>query len=210
METTSLEKPAQFELLSLKGFHGQIWNPLPRETRASIQGRSWTENCPLSMDELAYLQVDHYTQLGTIEKGELIIHHELASEMLDIFSELFEAQFPIEQMRLIEHFDCDDNRSMAANNSYCFCTRPIVGQRELSKHSYGCAIDINPRVNPYHREGKILPPEGEAFLNRQQNIPGMIQEGSPCHQAFAKRGYTWGGNWPKPYLDYHHFEKPVP
>lgn len=180
---------------------------LPETVRERITGASWTPDCPVRLDELAYLEPRHYNFAGEVLQGELIAHLSVAQELLEIFTELFEARYPIHSLRLIEDFDCDDNLSMAANNSYCFCTRPIVGQSELSRHSYGLAIDINPLQNPYQRGERILPSTGEPYLDRNRDLTGMIQEGDPCQQAFAQRGYRWGGNWEKPYVDYHHFEK---
>ncbi len=182
--------------------------PLPPMIVNRIVGKSWNSDCPVLLKDLAYIQVSHWNMNGQAVTGELIYHKTLIQEIVDIFKELFDNQFPIEKMRLIERYDADDELSMAANNSYAFCSRSITGKPgTYSKHSYGCTIDINPLFNPYVKGDILLPKSAEPFLDRSLPQPGLIVENDVCYQAFAKRGYTWGGNWDKPYQDYHHFEK---
>jgi hypothetical protein len=60
-----------------------------------------------------------------------------------------------------------------------------TGSPELSTHGFGIAIDINPDIAPF---GEI------------SNQPDFIVE------AFTKRGFFWGGEWPMPYKDGMHFQ----
>lgn len=145
---------------------------------------------------------------GVERQGQLIVAKELSGEVIDIFKELYEAEFPIGGIRLIEEFDAEDLRSMEANNTYAFCTRSIAGTRRYSLHSYGVAIDINPVKNPYLVGGKVYPASGYDYLDRQNIRPGMIIPGNACYNAFTSRGWSWGGHWASP--DYQHFEKPLP
>lgn len=194
--------------LSAAEFQSELQTPLSLPIIERIEGKSWNEECPIPLADLAYITVSHWNQEGKILQGELICHKNLASEFVSIFEELFEAHYPIEKMQLIDDYNADDELSMQANNSSAFCSRTVVGYLNIfSEHSYGGAIDINPLVNPFIKGTLILPKEGASFTDRSQEIPGMIQEGDACYQAFIKRGYKWGGDWKK-LKDYQHFEKP--
>lgn len=97
---------------------------------------------------------------------------------------------------------------MEDNNTSVFCSRAVVGWPGVfSEHSYGGAIDINPLFNPCIKGAVIYPAQGASFVDRNQNLPGMIHENDACYQAFTKRGFRWGGHWHS-LKDYQHFEKP--
>lgn len=78
----------------------------------------------------------------------MIVNASIADTVLDIFLTLYENQYPIEHMVLVDEYDGDDENLMSANNTSAFNYRPIAGSSKLSKHSYGLAIDVNPRYNP--------------------------------------------------------------
>ncbi|PID58226.1 hypothetical protein CSB45_03930 [candidate division KSB3 bacterium] len=182
---------------------------IPQELKAVMQKFSWRPGCPVPLEDLVHLSVLHWGYDDQIHQGELIVHRQLAGEILMIFKELLAATFPLEKIRLIDAYQGDDDLSMADNNSSAFNCRLSTGSRKkFSKHSYGLALDINPLVNPYVRKGTVLPPAGRSFLDREQAIKGMIRKGDPCHRAFIKRGWSWGGAW-KNSKDYQHFEKNV-
>ena len=94
---------------------------------------------------------------GLEHLGQLVVRHDLADAMKEIFDALFRVGFPLGSMMPISAFDWDDKRSMAANNCVGFDFRKKTGKEELSRHAYGQAIDINPLLNPYMRDGVILP-----------------------------------------------------
>lgn len=188
-------------------FLGQWWNPLPESVVERIQGRSWNEECPVPLRDLAYIQVTHWNFKSEVTTGEIIYHKNLAREITEIFLELFEANYPIEKMVLIDDYDADDELSMVDNNSSAFCSRAITGKPgTFSKHSYGGTIDINPLINPYVKGEIVLPKGAEKYLDRSLDVPGLIKEGDSCFQAFMSRGYSWGGHWIS-LKDYQHFEK---
>lgn len=160
--------------------------------------------------DLRYVQVPLFGFDGKEHLGELVVHKNVAQEVEKIFIEIFEAQFPIEKMRLIENYGADDTASMEDNNSSAFCYRFAVAKPNiLSKHSFGMAIDVNPLYNPYVKKDLILPKSGTPFANRTIRQKGMVLPGDPCHTAFCKRGWIWGGDWPDR-QDYQHFEKGLP
>ena len=92
-----------------------------------IYGRSFKTDCTTPRSELRYLTVLHVDIEGNIRAGELICHRTIAGELLEIFRTLYDAGYPIERMVLIDRYDADDERSMAANNSSAFNFRFISG-----------------------------------------------------------------------------------
>jgi D-alanyl-D-alanine carboxypeptidase len=76
-----------------------------------------------------------------------------------------------------------------------FAWRPIAGTNRLSPHSWGIAIDLNPRHGAYWRDRKMTGPEVEAM---RHSYPQEIVE------IFEKHGFIWGGKWS--HFDLMHFE----
>jgi hypothetical protein len=182
--------------------------PLQGDFLAKVRKTTWHEGCPIPPDDLRRLTIRYRNFDGHPASGILIVNKDLAAEVQAIFAELFNHGFLIERMLPIEDFDGSDDRSMAANNTSAFNCRDITGVKgKFSNHSWGRAIDINPLTNPYVKGDKVLPPGGRSYLDRTRTYPGGILSGSFIVNAFAKRGWTWGGSWPDR-QDYQHFEKP--
>lgn len=179
---------------------------ITEEILTRIQGKSYPEDCPLSLDTLRYVTVAYVDFEENICRGELIVHTEIAEKILCIFKELLEENYPIERISLIDNYDANDDKSMAANNSSAFCYRVISGTDKLSNHSFGLAVDINPLYNPYIKSnGQVLPEEAEVFADRTLSNPYYLTPDNICVHIFKKYGFTWGGDW-KSSKDYQHFE----
>ncbi len=181
-------------------------SPLDAAVTERMVDSSWTEGCPVALDDLRYLRVTYRTEEGESEVGELVVAADLADEVVTAFAALYDANFPIASMRLVDDFGADDLRSMQANNTSAFNCRFVAGTTSWSWHAYGRAIDINPLVNPYLSNRGVDPPEGEAFLDRTQTVPGMIRDGDAVTSAFADLGWEWGGSWSSA-PDYQHFAR---
>ena len=162
----------------------------------------------VNYDELRYLKVLHIGYDGCPHQGELIVHHTVAKEVLEIFQALYEMSYPIEKMRLMNCYDGDDEWSMTDNNSSAFNVRYVTGDggKKYSKHAYGLAIDLNPRVNPYIKGEIVLPKNGLPYINRDQHALGMIKKDDAVYRLFKQYGWIWGGDW-ETLKDYQHFEK---
>ena len=184
--------------------------PLQEEIIKKMDGVSWKVGSPVTMDHLTYVKVLHWGFDGQSHQGELVVHKDIAKEILEIFQILYKAKFPIEKMRLVDEYKGDDDASMADNNTSAFNYRDVVDSKGvLSKHSYGVAIDINPIQNPYIKGKKISPAAGKSYVNRKKVQKGMITKNDVCYKAFKDRGWTWGGEW-KTMKDYQHFQKSIP
>lgn len=186
--------------------------PISDEVRKRMV-HSWRDDNPVALDDLRHIALNHWGYDGSLHDGELIVHREVAEELVDIFEELFLAQYPIEKMLLIDAYDADDDRSCADNNSSVFCSRPVTGHTSgWSMHSYGLAIDINPLLNPYYnRAFRSVGVIGEEFLDRTLDCRGLIDEEDLCYKAFTSRGWKWGGHWQRERgcVDYQHFYKKI-
>ena len=186
---------------------------VPDAVFARINGVSYHENPNISLDDLRYLRVLHYDPAGEIRTGELLCNQAIADDLLDIFRGLYDANYAIERMVLVDAYGGDDDASMAANNTSCFNYRVIAGSTTPSYHAQGRAIDINPRYNPYvtfaaDGSAQISPENGVPYADREMFFPMKIDRNDLCYQLFTAHGFEWGGDWDTP-LDYQHFEKPV-
>ena len=178
---------------------------------ARMQGRSFPATCTVKRQDLRYLRLLHRNAEDSICQGELVCNKSIAEDLLDIFRQLYEAHYPIERICLIDDYEADDERSMADNNSSCFCFRTVAGTNKLSKHAMGLAVDINTRYNPYVRKGRngrqlVSPENGKKYADRSLPSPYKIVYGDLCHRLFLQHGFTWGGSW-QTKKDYQHFEK---
>lgn len=185
-------------------FETEIWDGLFER----MKGKSFKEDCSVPREALRYIRVLHWGKSG-LTVGEMVCDKSVSQALLQIFKELFEKRYPIEKMLLIDEFDADDERSMAANNSSCFNFRRVPGKEKLSLHSLGIAVDINPLYNPYVRvnpEGVTLcSPEGsQPYMDRKAEFPYKIEEEDDCVATFEKYGFQWGGDWTT-CKDYQHF-----
>ena len=184
---------------------------IPDAIFAKMQGKSWPDNCTLRRSDLRYLRLLHCNADGKPQMGELVVNQKIADKVVKIFRELYDSQYRIEKMHLIDDYDGDDDASMADNNTSSFNFRFVPGTKNISKHSYGLAIDINPLYNPYIpiRNGKphVMPPNGEpyAFNRDTAQFPYKITRDDLACQLFRKAGFNWGGSWPKS-KDYQHFQ----
>jgi hypothetical protein len=180
---------------------------IPAPVAERMRAHSWRAGCPVPIAELAYVQLSHYGTDGAVHTGELVVHRELAAEVIAIFKALFAQRFPVEKMRLTEAYDGDDDRSMADNNPSAFNCRGVPGKPNVfSRHSFGRAIDINPLWNPMLADGKVMPPAGAPFVYQKPPGPGLLRKGDAAVLEFTRRGWTWGGDWTS-MKDYQHFQK---
>lgn len=189
------------------------YTALTDEIKARITGKSYPdtdEPLQIAYEDLAYVHVLHYDFQAQVQEGELICNQSIAQDLVDIFYELYENQYPIEKIRLIDEYEANDEASMADNNTSCFNYRTVPGRTKLSNHSYGCAIDINPLYNPYVRTsgGKelISPDNAVPYADRSADFPYKIDRNDLCYKIFTEHGFDWGGAWNSS-KDYQHFEK---
>ena len=165
---------------------------------------TWRPGCPVEPDELAYVTVTFWGFDDRPHTGELLVDATAADDLVTVFARLYEARFPIEEMRIVTQADLDAPPTGDGNNTTSFVCRPVTGGTSFSEHAYGLAVDVNPFHNPYRRDDLVLPELAASYLDRTSDRPGMITDGDVVVEAFADIGWTWGGDW-RSLEDYHHF-----
>lgn len=165
---------------------------------------SWTEDCPVAVEELRYLTVSHFGFDQEFHTGEIIVNVAVAEDVVEVFRRLHEDRFPIEQMRVTTLEEVDDHPTGDFNETGSFVCRPAVGSTSWSYHAYGLAIDVNPFHNPYLKGDLVIPELASAYTDRDAERMGMIFPGDVVVEAFSDIGWSWGGDW-NTLKDWMHF-----
>jgi hypothetical protein len=157
---------------------------------------TWEEGCPVALEDLSYLTMAFWGFDQEPHTGEMIVHADVAEEIVGVFETLYEARFPIETMEITSRQDLDAEPTGDGNETSAFACRPVTGSTSgWSQHAYGLAIDINPFHNPYVKGDLVLPELAGAYADRSWVRPGMIVEGDVVTDAFDAIGWGWGGRW---------------
>ena len=189
--------------------------------KEAMNGKSYIENPDISYDDLRYIKVLHYNFYHQIQVGELVVNQAIAEDCRQIFVELFQEEYEINSMYLIDrYYEKDQARngeqvdisSINDDNTSAFHYRKIAGTEVLSNHAYGMAIDINPLENPYVKEADLQQTvaspykDYNSYKDRTAQRAHMISKDDACYRIFKSHGFQWGGEW-NGNKDYQHFEK---
>lgn len=183
---------------------------VPTAVRRSMLGRSWQRGC-LPFASLRYVSVNYWGFDGYRYRGHLVVAASAARATARVFARLHALQYPVRSILLPDRFGrhpfgpgADDYASMAADNTYGFNCRYVVGKEDLrvwSPHAGGRAIDINTFENPYVARTGVFPDRW--WLPRTRRHVAVLTARSPATRAFVAHGFAWGGS----YADYQHFER---
>jgi hypothetical protein len=172
---------------------------------ADVLARStWQAGCPVGKDQLRYLTMSFWGFDGKPHTGEMIVNARVAQQVTQVFGKLYQAKYPIEEMRVTARAELTAAPTGDGNGTGAFVCRPVRGQTNWSAHASGLAIDLNPFCNPYSKGELVLPELASAYLDRGRTRPGMIRAGDVAERAFTAIGWTWGGTWRSP-KDLMHF-----
>ncbi len=169
-----------------------------------VDRSSWSEECPVTLEELRYVRVSHHGFDGRAHTGEIIVHVDVSTDVVALFERLYDLRFPIEEMRVIAASELDLPPTGDGNVTTSFVCRPAVNTTRWSEHAFGLAIDINPFHNPYIKDDLVLPELASAYVNRDEVRPGMVT--GEVVDAFAAIGWAWGGDW-NSLKDWMHFSQ---
>jgi hypothetical protein len=176
--------------------------------RERLVGRNWHAGCPVAISDLRVVEVSYRNFRGEVRRGPLVVHEDVADDVVWVFRRLFRARFPIHRIDLPPRYRPPEpeDRFNRRNLSSSFNCRPATGSPgSLSHHSYGWAIDINPLQNPYVLpDGTVLREAVEPYVDRSRTRRGMIHQGDVVVRSFARIGWEWGGDW-HTLKDYMHF-----
>jgi len=194
-------------------YNFNVQNITPKVKNRMLKADSWRQSCPVHLDDLRYINVNHLNFNGQTISGEIIVHKEVADDVVNIFAELYAIGYPIRQMRLVSDFGANDWQSIEADNTSAFNCRPITGnKKKWSKHAYGKAIDINPLENPYiNRKGHISHKASWKYKKRVHSVntpedKALLLKNDKATKIFKNYGWIWGGDW-STIKDYQHFVK---
>jgi poly-gamma-glutamate synthesis protein (capsule biosynthesis protein) len=187
-----------------------------RPVDAHLQDRmrfSHGPRCPVALADLRFLQMRYVGFDGEAHVGEMVVHQDVARDVVRVFRRLYDARWPIRRMRLVDEYRGDDGRSMAANNTSGYNCRRVAASPAWSDHAYGTAIDINPVQNPYLVGSSVRPRNGLRFATVDRSAAarvavGVIHDDDVVVRAFAGIGWSWGGDWTSS-PDYQHFSAPA-
>jgi hypothetical protein len=169
-----------------------------------MTGVSWRPGCPVGLADLRVLTVPYVRFDGRERTGRLIVHEDVAADVLAAFRRLHATRFPIRRVTPIDAYGGSDFRSIEADNTSAFNCRFVDGTRRSSEHAYGRAIDVNPIENPYVSGGRTSHAASRTYVDRSRRRPGMAFEGGALVRAFDAIGWEWGGRW-SAVKDYQHF-----
>jgi hypothetical protein len=177
---------------------------IDRQTRQLMTGSSWRKGCPVGFDELRLVRITYWGFDNEPHRGRLVIHRRWADEIVEVFRSIYDSDFPIRRVRLVDNYGADDLESMKHDNTSAFNCRYVAGTTTWSMHAFGKAVDINPVENPYVDGSHVSPPNGEPYADRSDVRPGMVYERDIVWRAFHSIGWEWGGTW-RSAQDYQHF-----
>lgn len=198
--------PDRLPMLPGAGYQARIDEPTP----AVLARSTWAPGCPVGARELAWIRLTFWGFDSRRHTGELLVHQEVARDLVEVFGELYRARFPMEELRITTKAERDAAATSGptgdGNNTGAFNCRPTTGGSSYSQHAYGLAVDINPFQNPYLKGDVVLPELARVYTDRSRQAPGMIHAGDAVVRAFARVGWEWGGAW-RTLKDWQHFSR---
>lgn len=185
---------------------------LDDEILSRITGTTYSaDQSFITPEDLRYVRVLYKDFSNSPTVGELIVNQTLASDVEEIFYDLYMHDYQIEKMILPDAYGGDDELSMSNNNTSSFSMRFSDGVSLWPhEHALGLAIDLNPLYNPFVMTSGtsqyVSPESGTPYADRSNLRPHMISTDDYAYQVFTAHGFTWGGTWTER-TDYQHFEK---
>lgn len=185
---------------------------VPAVLENEMLGTTWHEGCPVAIADLSLLRFNYWGFDGEVKRGPMVVNASVAGDVLWVFGRLFEAGFAMKRVGLARAFheqrwedDPDTRRSVTASFNCRVVVTPDGPGDEFSQHAYGLAVDVNPLQNPFVRsDGWVHNRFAEPYVDRSQELPGMVHDGDAVVDAFAAIGWAWGGRWSGD-KDYMHF-----
>lgn len=194
-------------------FAGRI-RPIPSTLAREMRGTTWKPGCPVPIRDLRLLRFNYVGFDGEVKRGPMVVHADVAADVLWVFGRLFEARFPIKRVALAREFVPEDFEAQISSRrsvTAAFNCRPVITPGgpvdRVSQHAYGLAIDLNPVQNPYvTADGFVRNRMSRPYVDRSKDLPGTIHEGDAVVRAFEAIGWSWGGRWSGD-KDYMHFSR---
>ena len=170
-----------------------------------LKRSTWYKGCPVNPSQLAYIRMTYWGFDNKTHMGEMLINASVAKDIVGVFHKLYDARYPIEEMRVWSTAEMNAPPTGDYNITDSYTCRPVATKKTgWSMHAYGLAIDLNPFQNPYKNGSLVVPELSGAYLDRTKRLPGMVHHGDLVWKAFHDIGWGWGGDWSS-LKDYTHF-----
>jgi hypothetical protein len=165
---------------------------------------TYRSGCPVGPSGVRMIRLTYLGFDKKYHRGEIVVRHSAVTDVTEVFRKALHAKFPIRQIHKVDRFRGSDVRSMERDNTSAFNCRHVTGNpSRLSQHSYGNAVDVNTRENPYVTGSRVYPATSRTYLDRGDVRKGMLTRKSAIPQEFARRHWFWGARWAHP--DYQLF-----
>ena len=164
------------------------------------------------IDKIALINIDYRGFNDQIYPGQIIIHKDLVHSIRKIFKRiLLETKFPLTSLFPISMFN--ENSPSKVNNSGAFEWRFVFNSDEISDHSFGAAIDLNPLINSwkevhsikFHKDPRVRKNSVKFCYDSKRR--GTLRANSDVVKIFKEEGWKWGGDWENS-KDWMHFYRP--
>ncbi len=172
----------------------------PKQFAATLKAKGVP---PAIAKRLALVKVKYRGYDGKTYTGQIVVHESMEASITRIFERILtETKFPIHSVIPVsdKQYSWSDQTSVKGNNSSGFNYRLVSGSHEVSDHTFGSAIDINPLINPWVKAGT-------KNRNYDPATEGTLHAFSKVVKIFKKEGWKWGGDW-KNSKDWQHFYRP--
>ena len=148
-------------------------SPIGGPLRATMTGISWRPGCPVGLRDLRVVTARHFGFDGRMRTGRLIVHRDVATDVVTVLRRLYAARFPIRRMVPVDAYGASDFRSIEADNTSAFNCRYVEGTTRWSR---AC-------VRPSNR----LQPDREPLRQRRADV-------TPCERAVRRPDAVPAGN----------------
>ncbi|MCQ2492636.1 MAG: M15 family metallopeptidase [Lachnospiraceae bacterium] len=185
---------------------------ISEELFEKMKGKSFSDDCIVAREDLRCVHVMHNNFEGMPQAGEIVCNRVIAQDLLEIFKELYDEGYQIDQIRLMDEYEGDEERATKDDNTFCFNFSFIPDTMKATTHGLGVAVDLNSLYNPYVKEENwktiVKPATAVKYIKRSKNFQHKIDETDLCYKLFIEHGFEWGGSW-KDHQEYMHFELPA-
>ncbi len=148
---------------------------------------------------LVLVDVNFRGHSGDIYTGQIVVHKYQQGSIRRIFKRIIlETDFRMTSVIPLSRFDWD--QTMRFNNSGGFDWRLVKNSLEVTDHLWGGAVDINPLINPWLKNGT-------ANYYYDSKVRGTLLKSSAVVKIFKEEGWKWGGDWEHS-KDWQHFYRP--
>lgn len=162
---------------------------------------------PVLVDDLILIRFIHWDFNGKDKVGQIVLHRNITGAFIEIMKIAYDIQYPLTQAVILDDVAIKGNYrlSLETNNTSGFHSGKDASGMGLSKHAYGLAIDLNPRINPMViNEKLVFPSNSNTFVDNSVYHSGRLHETHDIVLAFMERGFEWHGFLDTP--NFHRFE----